>query len=438
MRRLASDARRFPDLDLSPLDASGLGERDAAFAIALRDAVIRRWLTLSFLIDRTLEQRRGELEPKMRAALLGGAAQIALLDRVPAHAAIDETVEWAKRSIRPKAAGMTNAILRRIADLVTDERRERWTDQRDELPLETGEALVLSEPVLPTDGLERLSVATSHPIDLLRRWAKSMSLREVRGLALHGLARPPIILNTAHATAPLPEGDAGCGPLLTPHNAPGHHVFHGEHAQLVDLLNRRVDVWAQDPASSLAVMSVSDLSAERVLDLCAGRGTKTRQLAATFPEAEIVATDIDAARFEALKQVFSGSERVEVVPFEQARSMTERFDLVLLDAPCSNTGVLARRVEARYRYNECRTEQLTGLQRQLIADTVPLLATRGRGGRIVYSTCSLDPEENEQIAQWADKWHSFDASRENRRPPSGGVGEPPESYSDGSYAALLQ
>jgi 16S rRNA (cytosine967-C5)-methyltransferase len=437
MRRLSADARRFPDLDLAPLDTRGLEGRDAAFAVALRDAVIRRWMTLSFLIDRTLDKRRGELEPKMRAVLLGGAAQLALLDRVPAHAAIDEAVEWAKRSIRPKAGGMVNAILRRVADLVTDERRERWTDRRDELPLETGEALVLSEEALPTDGLERLSVVTSHPLNLLRRWAKSMPLREVRRLALHGVARPPIILNTAHAASPLPMQAPDGSALLTAHEAPGHHVYHGEHAALVDLLRDRTDIWAQDPASSLAVMSASDLKAEHVLDLCAGRGTKTRQLAATFPDASIVATDIDAGRFAELKRVFAEHPRVTVVQFDEAKRMTGRFDLALLDAPCSNTGVLARRVEARYRYNEARTDELTGIQRQLIADTIPLLRTLGGGGRILYSTCSLDPEENEEICAWADRWHSFDVARENRRPPSGGVGEPPEAYSDGSFAALL-
>jgi 16S rRNA (cytosine967-C5)-methyltransferase len=284
---------------------------------------------------------------------------------------------------------------------------------------------------LPEDPLHRLAVATSHPRSLLQRWTRAMPMREVRRIALHGLARPPVILNTTHASGELPS-------FLTPHNAPGHHVHTGTREELVGLLDARRDLWVQDPASSLAVESISDLSPALVIDACAGLGSKTRQLEATFPGSEIVATDIDLPRRRTLESVFASSERVTVIPYERLLEWAGRADLALLDVPCSNTAVLARRVEARYRHDRARSESLTRLQRQLIADAIPLLRDPAAGPRhILYSTCSLDPAENEEQPRWASRWHRFDVERERRRSPEGGPGRPPESYSDGSYAALL-
>jgi 16S rRNA (cytosine967-C5)-methyltransferase len=290
----------------------------------------------------------------------------------------------------------------------------------------------LAGDALPEDSLQRLAVATGHPVELLRLWSKSMSLREVRALALHGIIRPPVILNTAHATG-APAAD-----LAEAHSAPGHHVFTGTRAQLVKLLEGRHDLWVQDPASSLAVESVTDLSPKLIVDACAGQGTKTRQLAETFPDAQIVATDIDHPRRAALEQAFASgphAERVTVIHHDRLDEWAGKADLVLLDVPCSNTGVLARRVEARYRATEAVVTELQSLQRQIVANAVKLLAP---GGSILYSTCSLDPRENEDMVEWATRWHGFESTRMHRRMPSGGPGEADTTYSDGSFAALLR
>jgi len=445
--RIRTQGKRFPDLTLSPLRTTGLDERDAALAHAIYDAVLRRWLTLEYLISLNLTRPWESLEPGVRAALLVGAAELTFLDKTPARAAVNESVSWVKGQVREGAAGLVNAVLRRVSELVGEERteesfRERWTDQRDEIPLTDGRALVLASEVLPTDGMRRLAAATSHPLELLRIWSKSMPLRDVRALAHHSLAAPPIILNTAHAMAPLPNVSAGeDAPFrLLPHSAPGHHVFEGPHAALTALLRERRDIWAQDPASSLAVMSVVDLKPEMVVDACAGRGTKTRQLAAAFPEARIIATDVDGARRKDLKEAFRHNAQVEVIDPSGLAALRGQADLVLLDVPCSNTGVLARRVEAKHRAAESTTESLLSLQRQIIADSIPLL--REGGGRkgtwqILYSTCSLDPRENQEQARWAAKWHGFEISREHVRPVGGGPGKAAIEYSDGSYAALF-
>ncbi|MEM8836049.1 MAG: transcription antitermination factor NusB [Planctomycetota bacterium] len=433
MTRLAKEARNFPDLGIQPLETDGLDAREAAFAHALYDIVLRRWITIRYLCEGLLTRAWHETDPRARAVLLAGVAQILFMDGVPVHAAVDESVGWAKAQGGHNASRMINAVLRRVSELRDPEEPERavWSDRRDELPHERGGAIALTQSVLPDDGLRRLSIATSHPLELLRTWVKTFGMGEAKRIALHGLTRPPTIFNTAHARDPLPEG------VLEAHDVVGHHVFVGEGGTLGDLLRSRDDIWVQDPASSLAVESVVDLTPGLIVDACAGRGTKTRQLARTFPSARIVAADVDGARARSLRETFAHSEQVRVVPFESLDEWNGKADLVLLDVPCSNTGVLGRRPEARYRYEKKRQEGLAGVQRQIIADALRLIWGDGPRGKLLYSTCSLEPSENEEQAVWADRWHSLGVSREHRRVPSGGPGMAPRSYTDGSFAALL-
>ncbi len=429
---LARQAARFPDLELNVLDTGGLDHRDAAFAHALYDAVIRRWLTIDHLVRSNLNRPEDRVEPRTMAALLAGAAQMLFLDKAPAYAAVNQSVEWAKIRVGAGAGRLVNAVLRGIAaDIGEGERqiRETYTDRTDEVPLTDGRAIALNRHVFPEDPMRRLAAATSNPIELLRSWARNASLREARRLALHGLTNPATILNVTHATSALP-------PELLPHSAPGHQVFTGARERLVSLLKERRDIWVQDPASSLAVEMASDLTPSLVIDVCAGMGTKTRQLAATFPEARIVATDIDLPRLATLKSSVD-PERVTVIPFESLVDWSGKADLVFLDVPCSNTGVLARRVEARYRFDRARQEGLTAKQRQILADSMRLLRREGAAGKLLYSTCSLDPEENRDQSAWVSRWHGLRLERESDRKPEGLPGEPPERYSDGSYAALL-
>lgn len=435
---IAKQVKEYPNLDIDGLRDEALEPLDAAFAHAVYDATIRRWLTLEFLITRHIRAEWDKLETKVRAALLGGAAQILFLDKVPPRAAVHSTVEWAKRRIRPGAGAMVNAVLRRISEEVHQDEtarfRDTWTDRLDEIPLADGRALVLINTPLPEDAASRLAIATSHPLSLLRSWLKHMPMREVRALAMHGMTQPPIILNTQHAREPLlPD-------LTRPHAAPGHHAFLGSRDQLLALLASRSDLWVQDPASSLAVQSVLDLSPSLIIDACAGQGTKTRQLAAAFPNAKIIATDTHDQRRETLKKVFANNPRVEVVVYKRLIEYAGKADLVFLDVPCSNTGVLARRVEARYRFSDEKQTELTNIQRQILADSMRLVATTDSGarrGQILYSTCSLEKEENEEQLAWMERWHAMKPSRINRRAPQGGPGDPPEKYSDGSFAALL-
>lgn len=419
---LAAQAARFPEIEPVELDTTALDDREASFAHALYDAAIRRWLTLEFLLDSHLGTPFRRLEPVLRGVLLCGSAQIALLDRVPVHAAIDESVEWAKRHVRPGAAGLVNAVLRRVAGSLAE------PTGSEGIPLPDGRERPLVGIALPGDPLRRLAVRCSMPHTLLRRWRDTLAPSEIEALCRHGLTRPPTVLSTRYAAGPLPVEH------LAPHDAPHHAVWTGPHAALASLLLARGDVWVQDPASSGAIESVLDLEPGLVIDLCAGRGTKTRQLAAAFPGARIVATDTDPARFAALAQAFEDHPRVGVVePSAATRQAGQGADLVLLDVPCSNTGVLGRRVEARYRATRDALERITRLQRELIDAGASMLAP---DGAILYATCSVDRAENDAIAAWAAQRHGFRTERERRTRPAAPSG--PASSIDGAYSVLLR
>jgi 16S rRNA (cytosine967-C5)-methyltransferase len=334
---------------------------------------------------------------------------------------------------------VVNAVLRKVAGMRGEARRapeviEPADVPRDRAPLSSGEWLSLSGELLPPDDAARLAVATSHPLGLLRRWLErgatsSGGRARAVDVALHSLAIPPVVVNTSFARDALPT-------TLTPHDAPGHHVFTGSRAELIELL-RRDDLWVQDPASSRAVAAATHLTPGVVIDWCAGQGTKTRQLAATFPGARIVATDVDRARFATLERVFSRSERVEVLPPAAVRERyIGRADLVLLDVPCSNTGVLPRRVEAKYRCGSEQMGRLVEIQRQIIADALPLLR-ESPPGRVLYSTCSIEPEENNLQVAWAAKWHRFRVERQELLLPAGRPGGPAAGYHDGSFFTLM-
>ncbi|MBL8762695.1 MAG: hypothetical protein JNM07_00310 [Phycisphaerae bacterium] len=433
---LARQAQQEPDLDAIGPDLSGLAPRDAAFAHAIYDAAVRHWPLLVHLLSRRLTKPWSILDPGLRGALLGGAAQVLLLDRVPPYAAIDHAVSWVKVAVRPGAGGVANAVLRKIARLRTDEpasKRATYEGGRNELPLSGGGSLVLREPELPEDEHERLALATGHSRWLVERWASAWGWDRARALCLHALGRPPIILNVAHACAPL---DAI--PTVRVHDRTGRAVFAGTHAELATLLGSRGDLWVQDDASAGAVESAADLRPRLIVDLCAGQGTKTRQLAAIFPSATIVATDTDPRRRTTLARTFEGHARVRVdAPEAVMTARRGQASLVLLDVPCSNTGVLARRPEARTRFRPASLESLVTLQRSILERGAELLDRGDPKAGVLYSTCSLEAAENEHQAAWAASRLGLRVERLRRAWPSGAPGGEARAYSDGAFSALL-
>ena len=377
-RHLSRQANKMPDLSLSDLNTGSLDVRDASLAHAIVDAVLTRWLTLDYIITGLSGKNLSEQEPRMQAVLLGGAAQLLLMDRVPPHAVIDESVEWAKTTIRP------------------------------------------------ANGRTRLVSACSLPTQLIRKWEKQFE--DPTQQALHTLSKAPTIINVKHARNPDDISDLGV------HESPNHKVYTGRRADLIDLLSSRSDLWVQDSASSRVVDELKfENDPKIIIDFCAGQGTKTRQLRARFPDSELIATDVDEKRLAKLSDVFIDDEQVRILHVDQIMNRELGFaDLVLADVPCSNTGVLARRREARYRPMRQQLARITPTQQEIAGNAYSLLKP---GGRLVYSTCSLEAEENEVQAEWISSQLNMSQIDGHRATPQGLPGGEASHYTDGSFSA---
>ncbi len=388
------------------LDTAGLPPRDGALAVAIHRLTLQRWLTLAHLADAFLKKPLRRLEPAMQGVLLTGAAQLVFMDRLPTHAVVDESVSLARRLVRPKAAGMANAVLRRIAALVDAAVPDLpWTPARDRLPLGAG-SVVLTEPCLPdpADRVAYWSVVTSCPTRLVQAWFDAFGFEEAAGLLRHGLETPPTIVVDEHGAAA---------------------AWTDTHAALTQYLDADPRRRVQDPASAVPVDATAGLDVRSAYDPCAGRGTKTRQLAALHPAADVWADDPDDGRAADLAALPAIMPKVRLGP------PPGPVDLLLLDVPCSNTGVLARRPEARYRYRQSVVRDLVALQQQ-IADHH--LRHARPGGHVLYATCSIEPAENQGQARWLAQQCGGRIIHEALALPAGRD----DAYHDGGYHALIR
>jgi len=459
MEAVERQVRRFPDLAADEPAAADLSAADRALAGAIYHTTIQRWLTLEHLLGRLARGRWTGIEPRLRAILMSGGAQVLFLDGVPNYAAVDQSVSLARRHLRAGAAKMANAVLRRLTQAVDQPRAvEPWQPDASVIPLDAEHVLRLNQPMLPdpADRLNHLAAALSHPTRLLATWLKQFDIRRTKRIALHGLQTPPCIVHVGDDPAPGPmAGSANTAPAAATDPAevsepealfdrhavdPRFVVWRGTHEQLRGFLHADpAQRWVQDPAAALSIDRLHRATAERppgtILDYCAGSGTKTRQLALAFPETRIVATDPDAERFAALTAVAEVYPNVLAVPFDavdnSAGPVAEPVDAVLLDVPCSNTGVLARRGEARYRYSRKTLTNLIDLQRRIVNQAAPRLRD---DGWLAYSTCSVDRAENQQQAR-----HAADRLRRPIREEVGQLpgGQTDRHWSDGAYVALL-
>jgi 16S rRNA (cytosine967-C5)-methyltransferase len=436
-RALADAAEFFPELPPTDPPVAKLDPRDARLVMAIHRGVLQRWITLEHLLNLFLSQSSQKLEPTLRAILLSGAAQLLLMDRLPRHAVVDESVQLAKRMVRPGAGGIVNAVLRRLSDLIGPTVRDQpWTPACDRLPVDGGFVMLSRACLPPLDPLDaHLAIVTSHPRKLVQRWIQTFGVEHATQLCLHSVITPPVIVAVEPGFDKTSLGDAAGS--LHPHQQPGFFLWNGPHDRMVAFLAGHAQRRVQDPASSLAIGVTESITPPigtgLILDYCAGRGTKTRQLAAAHPNAQIIAHEPDGDRRSVLGQTFAGNERVTVVsPRDLPAALNLRaVDLLVLDVPCSNSAVLARRPEARYRMDVASLSSVASLQRKIIEEALPLLAP---GGHVLYSTCSLEDLENQAQARWIAKHFAGTILHQSTTLPAGQG----DSYHDGGYAALIR
>lgn len=434
VRMLIDPVERFPNLHPPRLDASDLSPADTALGLAIYRTTIQRWLTLEYILDKQLQTRLRKLDPPVQAILLSGAAQLLFMDRLPGYAVVDQAVGIARGLGIKQYTGLVNAVLRKVAALVGKASPEAtYQPHRSLLPLGGGGAVRLKQPVLPpVEQLEwHLSIAASVPRPLIHSWIERFGQPQATALALHTIENPPTIVAVEPGYAPATDD-----PHIRPHAQLGFVVWAGPHEVMRTFLQGHPLRRVQDPSASLAVGATLDLKPRTILDYCAGRGTKTRQFALAHPDATVYATDVDRTRLHDLKLALADYPNTRVIAPDEVGDRT--YDLILLDVPCSNTGVLARRPEARYRYSQQTLGELVQFQRKIVDQAAAWLDVEGGQAHLLYSTCSVEHPENRKqvdrlIRQSSPEVVATLISEHQQLPAGTG-----DSYADGSYHALVK
>ncbi len=410
---------------------------DAALATELTLGVLRWQRLLDRLLAPYLDTSLDSLDSEVLLALRLGLYQMRYLTRIPARAAVNESVELVKWARKSSAARLVNAVLRRCSAAA---------------PL--GPQL---SPDLPL--AERLGILYSHPTWLAARWlgffgeARTTALLECNNraprltCAVHDPARQEQAVASLRKAGLSVEPGRWLRSALT--------VCGGNPADSEAF--RRGWVSVQEEASQLVAWLVGVEPGQSVLDLCAAPGGKTAILARAAGAGSLfVATDRHSHRLRAMKSHLQrvGSTQVELLVLDAtvALPFAAQFDRILLDAPCSGTGTLGRNPEIRWRLRPEDLDDFRTRQRQLLANGLGALAP---GGRLVYSTCSLEPEENEQaVAEALAGRRDFRCISGERTlaphlPEDARVGDlfdqegnfrtfPPQHHTDGFFAATIE
>jgi len=353
---------------------------DHALATELVMGVLRWRSLLDTEIGERSAQVLGKLDLEVLTALRLGVYQIGWLSRIPARAAIDESVELVKRARKRSAAGFVNAVLRKVAGGM------RRVEAAREVAVSDGTA-------------ETLAAHSAHPLWLVERWIATYGMDAAAAICWHDQAVPvtAIRLRSAAAEEALrAEGiELAAGAVM----ASARRVLRGNVAATEAFRAGMCGI--QDEGSQLVAALVG--RGERILDCCAAPGGKTLAMRDRNSGAEIVAAEIHPHRARMLKENVSahgdGTTKIGVIAAD-ARGLpfAANFDRVLADVPCSGTGTLARNPEIKWRLTSDDLPDLKNLQVAILRAAMEQVTA---GGRVIYSTCSLEKEENEEVVEQA-------------------------------------
>jgi 16S rRNA (cytosine967-C5)-methyltransferase len=322
-----------------------LSALDKNLTTTLVMGVLRWQLVLERRIREALTKSKSNLADPVQVSLELGVLQLLLLDRIPARAAIFESVELARQSGNTYAVGLVNAVLRKLAQAPK---------------LNDAEALA------------------AHPSWMVERWVAAYGRETAEAICRYDQLPPP---TTIRVTSPEEED---------PQQAPGTFVMRA----------RRVVAGAAAPQARIqdeGSQLIAELAGHgsEILDCCAAPGGKTAILAERNPAASITACDISPARLKAMQAALGPRPGVRFQVLDATQlPFHQQFDLVLCDAPCSGTGTLARNPEIRHRVTVDDFRRHHDRQVSLLRSSMRSLRA---GGKLIYSTCSLEPEENETV-----------------------------------------
>ena len=357
--------------------------RDRALTSEIATGTLRWLRSLDYLIERVSGRPLDGIDADILHILRLTLYQILHLDRIPASAAVDDAVDLARHVKRPRATGFVNAVLRRVLR------------ERGRLPLPARPASAARD-----EALAYLGITHSHPEWLVSRWLDRHGLdaaerwvrfnNEVPALTLRANARRTTRDQLAAALAA-----GGVETIPTPHAPAGLRVVSG------NPLSAPSDgsFFVQDEASQLVTLAVAACPGERVLDLCASPGGKTVAMAGDMNDTgRLVACDVRPRRMRLLRETVrsSGVSHASLVQVAGAGDLpfAGRFDRVLVDAPCSGLGTIRRDPDIRWRRREEDLARFAEAQLRLLDRAAGVVRP---GGRLVYATCSSEPEENEGV-----------------------------------------
>jgi 16S rRNA (cytosine967-C5)-methyltransferase len=372
------------------LKRESLEERDRALVVTLVYGALRWQGELDWVLAHFSSRPFDRLPPAIRFILRLGAFEILHLERIPSRATVHEYVTLAKRYGHAGTASLTNALLRRVAESGKD------------VPF----------PDLATHPAEHIAVKCSHPLWLVERWLSRWGVEETLALCQKNNEPAPVTIRVNSLRARAENVKAALTSI-------GVHVGEGRWASETLQLREGHDVTAlpgfsaghftiQDEASVLVGHVVDPQPGDVVMDACAGPGGKTTHLAEMMrDEGQVIAVELHEPRRRLIQQTsqregLSCIHTVQGDLREVAAQWIGQVDRCLVDAPCSGTGVLRRRPDARWRKSAEQIAELAQLQSALLDSAAQVVK---RAGALIYSTCSLESEENEQVVDAFVKLH---------------------------------
>jgi 16S rRNA (cytosine967-C5)-methyltransferase len=358
---------------------------DRALCHELVLGVLRWQLFLDRVVEHFSKRRVESLDTAVRIALRLGLYQLRFLTRIPESAAVNESVSLVRAARLSSATAFVNAVLRSAI-------REAEYDP----------AANVSDP------LEKIAVQTSHPAWLIERWAHSFGIEEAEAFARANNTVPPVAFRVVHMRAKevdvLAKLEAAGATLESSTIVKGAWRVSGA-TSLLRELSAAGEIYLQDEASQLVADVMEVFNGEYVLDLCAAPGGKTTLMAdRAGGYACIVAADRSVTRMETIvaNSELHGFENIWPVLLDATQPLPfsrGSFDRVLVDAPCSGTGTLRGNPEIRWRLAPGDFERFPAQQKCILSRAVEVLEP---GGRLVYSTCSVEREENEEVIKDVD------------------------------------
>ncbi|MFZ3266820.1 MAG: 16S rRNA (cytosine(967)-C(5))-methyltransferase RsmB [Terriglobales bacterium] len=369
-----------------------LSTADHGLATELVMGVVRWRSLLDLRLAGASSQKLERLDAEVLVALRLGLYQLQFLSRIPARAAIFESVELVKAARKSSAAPFVNAVLRKFASTPSPEGVRGCNVVED-----------VFATIHSSADVRTLAKNAAHPEWLVARWAEIYGLEAARQICAHNQQAPRTAIHIYNGQSGFqsPVFDsidklAGAGIQL----GPGRLLSAARTVLAGDLTGtdayRRGRISIQDEASQLVALLVG--RGEKILDCCAAPGGKTALLAQRNPRSTVVASELHPHRARLLVSLVRRPNVRVIAADARQLPFSTAFDRVLVDAPCSGTGTLARNPESKWRLT---TRDLEDLQSRQIAILRSALAQLAKGGRLVYSTCSLEREENEKVVEHA-------------------------------------